>query len=346
MPSTRTRWRLVAVALALATAGCSRASSGSGGGRVVVTLATEGNEPNGLAVSGSDVYWASVAWDDDAAPSGWGSVQTVTIDGGAVNVLGEGVSPLSVVVDDTNVYWTTLGSLDDAGAPIQSGQILRTPRAGGATTVLLSGASATTALAIDAQNLYWGSQQGGANSIVAMPLKGGTPTTLAIAPTGMNIDAIAVDANAVYWVTHMYSADNVPSGTVSKQLLATGVASTLAATQLPAAMAVGPGGVYWTDSAKVLMVGLDGGPVTTLAATTTGPMGPIAVDSANVYWADAEGIWKAPLAGGSPELLAPFTQGRGGATGLAVDEASVYWATTVSCTSPIGCAAVAKVTPK
>jgi hypothetical protein len=333
--------------------GCSRAADHGDGSssesRVVVTLGSEGNEPNGLAVSGSDVYWASVAWDSDAGPSGWGTVQTVTTDGGAVTVLGAGLLPLSVVADDANVYWTTMESRDDAGVQIQGAQILRTPRAGGTTTVLLSGANITAALAIDAQNLYWGAgATAGATGgvVMAMPLAGGTPTTLATASTGQNVDAVAADGEAVYWATHMYSQANVPSGTLSKVTLATRVVSTLAATELPAAVTVGPSGVYWTDNGRVLTVGLDGGPVTTIATSDTGTTGPVAIDAASVYWSDAANIWKAPLGGGAPTVLAPLRQGYGAATGLAVDGTSVYWATTVACASSIGCAAVEKVTPK
>jgi hypothetical protein len=247
------------------------------------------------------------------------------------------------------VYWSTIESVDDAGAAVEKSQILRTPRGGGAATVLLSDANITTALAIDGQNLYFGgrsSSAGATGALMAMPLSGGAATTLATPPAGMNIDAVAVGGQAVYWATHMYSQDNVPSGTLSKLVLATGAVSTVAATVLPAAVAVGAGGVYWTDNGKVLMVGLEGGSATVIATSETGVTGPVAVDATSVYWSDGASIWKAPLGGGTPTALASLAQGWGGATGLAVDEASIYWATQAPCASSLGCALVQKVTPK
>ncbi|HTQ43804.1 MAG TPA: hypothetical protein VMI75_13675 [Polyangiaceae bacterium] len=347
-----------AVATAVVGGGC-----GGGGGHAAnenpivetLTLGLEGNEPNGLALQGSALYWASVAWDSDAAPhgSGYGYLQTVSTDGGGVRILGAGYLPDAVVADATNVYWTTLDVLDDAGSATPGGRIQRTPRAGGATTILFegsliagSGDSNLSGLALAANHLYWAANTSGSGvTIMTMPVDGGTAVPLAVLPVGQNLDCIAASADAVYWATHEFSMNNVPSGSVMKQPLAGGPPVTLAKTSLPVAMAVGPSGVYWTDNGSVRSVALDGGPTVLLALDPDGVAGAIAIDATSVYWTTGNGIAKAPIGGGSPATL--VSSGSGVGSDLVVDDTSVYWTTVVPCSSrPAACAAVQKVTPK
>jgi hypothetical protein len=331
--------RLSFEAVVLVAMGLFACGGSSAGPPAIVTLGSAGNEPNGMAVNGKDVYWASVDWRSDAGPSGTGSVQRVSIDGGAVDIVGTGVLPYAVAVDATSVYWTENPASDQS-------QILRAPRAGGAPAVLYTGGSVTTGIALDDQgSLYWGSrQQGMGAALLKMPAGGGSPVVLATSPSANAAcpsGCIAVDATSVYWV---------PSGPgpLLKVPRAGGSPVSLASTQGASSLAVAARGVYWMDAAAIRTVGLDGGAVRTIASVKYGVA--IAVDSANVYWTATTDttilVEKAPLAGGGPSTLATFpVRGLGPPTAIALDDTSVYIAMTLpGCT--LGCATVQKITPK
>ena len=244
-PSKRAR-AACAFASIVATflAGCGGSTDGPGASAVAVTLGSQGNEPNGLAVYGTEVYWASVDWQSDAGPSGTGSVQAISADGGGVTVLGTGVLPSAVAVDGTSVYWTdspASGSID----------ILRTPRAGGATSVLAMDQQMATGIVVDATSIYWVVRQGTStpvpmkpsvvipgsqDALLKMPLGGGPPVTLATssATNGLCVSGcIAVDATSVYWAS---------SDSVLKVPLAGGSPVSLASTSGATSLAVAPAG--------------------------------------------------------------------------------------------------------
>jgi hypothetical protein len=292
-----------------------------------------------MAVAGGEVYWASVDWESDSGPSGTGSVQRVSVEGGAAEIVGMGLLPYAVAANATSVYWTENPASDQT-------RILRAPRGGGAPTVLYTGGFVTTGIALDEQgNLYWGSrQQASGGALLKMPAGGGNPVVLATSPVPNRLctsGCIAVDATSVYWVP------NGP-GPLLKVPRAGGSSISLASTQGVSALAVAPQGVYWMDAAAIRTVGLDGGAVRTIASVTYGAG--MTVDSANVYWISttdtASLVEKAPLAGGAPSTVATLPiQGLGPPTALAVDDTSVYLAATIpGCT--LGCAAVEKITPK
>ena len=326
---------LVTAATFVGLTACGR-SSEAVGAPTIVTLGSAGNEPNGLAVDGTDVYWASVDWEGDGGASGAGTVQRVSADGGTVTVVGTGILPYAVAVDSTSVYWTD----NPNGA---ESEILRALRGGGATTVLWTGPVITTGIVVDGANLYWGIRQDG-GSLMKMPVGGGDVAVLATSPSANGLcpsGCIAVDSTNVYWA---------PSGSIMKVPLAGGPSVALATTTGLSSIAVAGDGVYWTEGSNVLRVGLDGAAATTIASYPNGSAGTLAVDSANAYWSGSTGsgnvIAKAPLGGGAPSTLVTLqVDGLGVLTALAVDAKSVYVATTLAGCN-IGCAAVQKVTPK
>jgi len=369
---------LAATACALVATACGNGESGAGdpgssvadGSSVdagspvppgLVTLAIGGNEPNGMATDGREVFWASVDWDDEGGASGPGSLHEVSVNGGPVTVLAKGVLPYAVAIDATNVYWT-----DNPGYAMSDGgngsDILRTPRDGGPTSVLFSGPVVSTGIAMDATNLYWGggAPDGGSGELLMkMPLAGGAPVTLATATGGIGCVAgcIAVDSTSVYWVA---------AGFMTKVPIAGGASVSLAPVGEVGGLAVAAAGVYWTQldspngAGSVRTVPLDGGEVTTIASYPNSVTGlSVVVDSTNVYWpytyclesgcgtGFAGGIAGAPLAGGAPTTLVDLPGAGMTPTALAVDATSLYWVSQLPgpCGSA-GCATIQKFTPK
>jgi hypothetical protein len=313
----------------------------AGAVRTVTTVGNSGVEPNGIAVWGTDVYWASVAWGSDAGPSGTGWLQTVSTAGGPVTILGTAQIPFGVAVDGTNVYWTSAADLD--ASPSTSAGLLRmTPRSGGATLVLATSVQGIGNIALGPTGVYWVATDG---SLVRTPLGGGPAPTVVSPPAGGGISCFAVDESNVYWASG--TAGNAPSS-ILKMPLAGGAPVTLASAVGCDALAVGSSFVAWGDQQGIQSVPIDGGATVTLFSGPSGSYASIAVDCGFVYWATGTQVMKAPVAGGPPTMLAPLVAGWGTATGFAFDATSLYFATQTPCAAnpQLGCAVVEKVTPK
>jgi hypothetical protein len=86
------------------------------------------------------------------------------------------------------------------------------PTTGGTPATLASGLDAPTALAVDANALYYSTFDLGAKgTVVALPLDGGVPLTLATEQS--YVQAIVLDASYVYWTTED-DATGKPPGSV------------------------------------------------------------------------------------------------------------------------------------
>jgi hypothetical protein len=315
----------------------------------VTTLGSSGNESNGIAVQGTDVYWASVDWVSDAGPSGTGYLQTVSTWGGAVTILGTAQIPMAVAVDSTHVYWTS-ASDPDAGAQSSDDVLRMTPRGGGPTTVIATGL-AGFAIALGTTGAYWVAS-GSSPTVMQTPLGGGAATSLASAQAGHQIVLLAVDASNLYF-TDLFGGTNGGPESISIMKMSLAGGTPVALATLPTAgnygsLAVGTSAVVWADyQGSVQSVPIAGGPVSTIFSDPGSPAALVAVDCDFVYFATGTEVMKAPLSGGTPTELAPTQPGWGTATGLAFDDSSLYFATTAPCaTSSLGCAAVTKVTPK
>jgi hypothetical protein len=238
-----------------------------GGGGAAVTLATDQEQPFGIATNGTSVFWTN------QASGGNGTVMKVAVGGGTPVTLASGQgAPTQIAFDATNVYWLTIGgpnavmtvpiaggtpslfaaasspwALATDGATVywtDGDTIFSAPRDGGTPTTLASGQPFPFALAVDGTTLYFSTARGD-GAILSMPKTGGTPTTLA-SQTGMA--RIAIDATTLYF-TNQGGAAN--AGVVSTLPLSGGgaAATTLVTGQAsPEGIAVDASRVYWVDT--------------------------------------------------------------------------------------------------
>ena len=215
----------------------------------------------------------------------------------------------------------------------------------GTITTLALGQSNPQGIAVDATNVYWTNSTTTSNSVVKVPLNGGTPTTLA-SVQGSSSDSgtsfvasvgsgIAVNATVVVWTIGDAVFDMLLSGGAPTPLVSDNGNE-------PFAIAVDATNVYWVGDGKVMKAPLGGGAATTLfaaAANTQAPFGGIAVDATSVYWTailiannpdggsgQGASICKVPINGGGA-----FTTLASGYDGpynsIAVDATNVYWTT-------------------
>lgn len=169
-------------------------------GGPVTLLASSQQGPNEVAVDalGGHVYWTNRGewWNSNGIQ---GSVQRVSINGGAVEVLASGqIGAYGIVLDATHLYWT-----NSSGT---GGSIQRAPLAGGPAEVLASGLNWPYTLVVHGTNVYWTNAGTDANgfldgTVMSVPTTGGTATIIASSqsqPTG-----IVADANNLYWANRI-----------------------------------------------------------------------------------------------------------------------------------------------
>jgi hypothetical protein len=148
------------------------------GGKPTVLTSSSYNEWN-LLVTATDIYWATQK-----------GIFQLPISGGTTTTLMSGF-PSGFAVDATSLYFSASTSVE------------KSPLAGGAATMVFPGALGSDApggVLVDASNVYFldGSCAGTDVRIVAVPLGGGTPTTLA---AGQTVAGFALSATDVYWIT-------------------------------------------------------------------------------------------------------------------------------------------------
>lgn len=185
---------------------------------------------------------------------------------------------------------------------------------GGALTPIAFGASnpyvgyLPSALALDATSAYWTF----GDSVMKAPLDsdGGAATTLAT--VGDQTNAIALDAENVYF-TSQTALFSVPIGGGDVQTLA----SFTSTDEFPGqGLAVDSTSVYFSDGDDIKAVPLNAGADAGASTLVSGQAaaGAMAIDATNVYWATSAsaaqpnlltGIGVAPLQGGTATALLP-----------------------------------------
>jgi hypothetical protein len=124
-------------------------------------------------------------------------------------------------------------------------------------------------------------------------LDGGAPTMLA---AGLSPGEIAVDATNVYWI----DGSAIMKGGVAGG--ATPVA--LAQPQYPVNLALDASYVYWVDGGNTVMrVRIDGGPPELIYYSSSSPIRTVAVDASGVYWSDQAGNISVGVTGQTSRVL-------------------------------------------
>ncbi|HEX8823229.1 MAG TPA: hypothetical protein VF794_25085 [Archangium sp.] len=223
-----------------------------------------------IAANKGNVYWT-----EQLNP---GNVMKNAV-GGSPVALATGLHDFwGIATDGVNVYWM------DTMSTSNTRRVMKIPVNGGTMTTLAARENMAY-LATDGANVYWietrvDSNLNFINSLMKLPVGGGTPVT--VANMGAQSQYLAVDSTNVYWRRN---------DTLVKMPKAGGTITTLV-TNVPFAVSLASDGthLYWAENdwatpggiKKVPVVG--GSPVTVLSNVmyVTG----VAVDNYSVYWTD------------------------------------------------------------
>jgi hypothetical protein len=243
-------------------------------GGTAVTLATGQSYVQGLALSGTSVFWSEYYS---------GDVRVVKTDGtGLAKLAGDTANAIGVAHDGSRLFWTW-NNLTNGGRVMTY--------SGTTTSVLVSGLSSARYVAIHAGRAYYTvtPSQVSQGRVRAVNLAGGS-TAVDIATGQYEAHDVAADASGVYWTNHapyekVWRANHDGTGQVA-----------LASNQnRPFYLATDTTHVYWTNEGSpaaqykdgvVLRVSKNGGAPQVLADKQAHPAG-IAVDATSVYWANA-----------------------------------------------------------
>jgi hypothetical protein len=294
-----------------------------------------------------------------------GTNDGVASDGGVTTLASDQRQPLGIALSATEVYWSNVGVIDDGGVAVATGSIVRAPRGGGPSEILVPkltepqivqyGSTGTTGdtlvWSVANDNVY----EGAVSELILSTGKLKEAATAQEAPLG-----VAIDSENVYWVSSTGAGLFVQSAN-----LATGTTTMLGLTEddnEPGCIAVTPEGaelraLYVTGYAPtgpggaVYEVPLTGGTMNVVWSTTVGRPYGITADAENVYWAVQDPvmgeIYQAktgvPVDGGIPDgdttpLDGGYTIGHAItlASGLpnayfvAVDSSHAYYATNIA----------------
>jgi len=155
-------------------------------------LADKEDHPANIVTDGDAVYFVTggtVA----SRQEGTNNLRKISLKDGSVSVFvrgGEIIPDTTLAIDDNYVYWS------------DGGNILRVPKAGGASEKIVPKAPKPDEMVMDSENIYWliwGGEGSPPQSLMVAPKKGGEAKPLT--PKYLGASGIAEDENFVYWMT-------------------------------------------------------------------------------------------------------------------------------------------------
>jgi parallel beta-helix repeat protein len=286
----------------------------------IVSIAQHFGFPYHVALNGNRLYWLET---DEQFPGKdgrfpQGRVKRLDVKDGSVVVIfsTEAAPPASPPVD-LQVFGSDLFWLEVLPVRIWRLSPHAEPR------LLITGKSASTAMAVDDRYLYWADY--GQNGALHRVDKSGAPEVELV--RGLNgVGQIVAHQGSIYWV-EMGTAN---TGTIKRVSRDGGPVTHLAdGLAAPKRLAVDRSGVYWTESGSqagrgsIKVVAHAGGIPRILVAELHDPWS-IVLDEEAVYWAEWGGglIRKVGKNGEGGAILAA---GGRRPWGLAVDELYVFW---------------------
>jgi hypothetical protein len=155
-------------------------------------LADKEDHPSKIVTDGEAVYFVTggtVA----SQQEGTNNIRKISLPDGGVSSFvrgGEIIPDTTLAIDDKYIYWS------------DGGNILRVPKAGGASEKIIPKAPKPDEIVIDDNNLYWliwGGEGSPPQPLMWAPKKGGEPKQLT--PKYQGASGIAEDENFLYWMT-------------------------------------------------------------------------------------------------------------------------------------------------
>ncbi len=286
------------------------------GGATAVTLVNDIPAPQGLAVSGTTVFFTSgTIAGDGGTTTTIGSVPTT---GGAVVPLVSGPAFPTEILDVNGVLvWI------DRGRSVTTGAVFKLDPATAIASQISAPLNTPTAIASDGTCVYIASTfESGGVSIDRVTLATGTPFSVTTVVGDFTSAGMVIDSRNAYFV-----GASLAGGVVYSVPLTGGPAEPLFSTNggTLGDVAVAAGNVYWTldtpaaGSAQIFTIPIAGGPAVVLAAMQP-HASRLAAGSTSLFWttgADGEVIG-APLGGGATAVVA---SGLNGAFHLAAADA-------------------------
>lgn len=211
-----------------------------------IVLASGQQDPRGLALDQTHVYWTDVSGD---------AVRRVSKEGGTIEELAtKQSSPRDVFVHGDYVYWTNSAS----GTVLEDGSVHRVLKTGGTVEPVAAGLNAPWAIFVDDTHVYWTSytEQG---AVMRAPKAGGDPLVLAQGfANPRDIDGFG---DSIYWLsvgTPNGSGEFISGAvyTLRKDLSAGGTIG--AGQKWLGSMVVDSSGVYWTQAGTLQSFFADG----------------------------------------------------------------------------------------
>ena len=253
------------------------------GGPAVVLASTGSLQANGLAVSGTSVYWTDFRS---------GAIESIPIGGGTATTITTGENqPQLMAIDSNNVYWAVESGLLD------SGSIMAVPLDGGPAFTVTGGGIPVGVVAWGAGTIGYTNDTWPGGSIQSISLDGGNALTVA---TDVTYPTSIVEQGGSYFFLAQGDGGNSPRSVWTVSVTG-GTAQLLYPATGAAHMAVDATHVFWTDNSvgavyEAPLFPTDGAAPIVIASGLSGPDG-IALGGGFVYWTnDGDGtVMRAPI---------------------------------------------------